>query len=152
MRIRFAINLLLAGVCILTSCSPAPRTFELNGSYGTLVYKGTVERVSNGSNYVYTVKNLVLTYSPFAQINMTDEIKVNVEFVATTRPPSGEGPWKRIFVQTHQTSDVLHTSAPTLTIKEVSFTVPKDVVDKADSVGLTVTDGKILWPFAEELK
>lgn len=131
---------------------PSMDKINLDGSYGTLKYKGVVERSLEKSDCRYTVKNLSLKYSVFSTLNMTKEIRVSVALVATQRPQSGEGSWKRIFEQTQKTGYVLTLTSPKATITNLVFTIPKEVVEQADHVGLSVTDGKFLWPIGDELK
>ena len=127
-------------------------TINLDGSYGTLSYKGLIERTVEGTNSKYTVKELHLKYHLLGSINATTKIPVTVELVATKRPPSETGPWERIFEKAYPTTEVLTFTSPNATITNLAFLVPSDLAQKADHLGLDVTDGRMLWPFDEELK
>jgi hypothetical protein len=132
--------------------NPSVDTINLDGSYGTLSYKGLLERSVEGTNFNYTIKKLDLKYHLFGSINATAKIPVTVELVATKRPPSENDPWERIFEKAYPTTDVLSFASPNATITNLVFLIPADLAQKADHLGLDVTDGRMLWPFDEELK
>lgn len=130
----------------------SPDIINLEGSYGTLSYKGVLQSSVEGTNCKYSIKELHLKYHPLGSINSTTKIPVTIELVATKRPPSGDGSWERIFEKAYPATDVLTFTSPNATITNLVFLVPADLVRKADHVGLDVTDGNMLWPFDEELK
>lgn len=132
--------------------SPSSDTVSLDGSYGTLSYKGVVERSIEGTNCKYTIKEIHFKYHVFGSINSTTKIPVTIEMVATIAPPSGTGSWDRIFEKAYPTTEVLTFTSPNATITNLTFIIPTDIVHKADHLGLDVTDGTMLWPIAEELK
>jgi hypothetical protein len=131
---------------------PSSDRITLDGAYGSLVYKGVVERSIEEDVYKYTIENLSLRYSVFSRLNITKEIQVSVVLVATQRPPSGQGSWKRIFKEVHETGALLTFTSPKTTITNLVFTIPREIVQQANHVGLSVTDGRLLWPIGGELK
>lgn len=45
---------------------------------------------------------------------------------------------------------VLNNESPTRFIEGIKLTMPKEVAEKADVIGLSVTDGSMMWPIRQK--
>jgi hypothetical protein len=131
-----------------TAKSPVT-TYEMKSANGTLalVYEGKVERREAPMGYEYLLKHLKLRFNPNAEANTFKEIKVKEIFiVATKKPTEGDGPYTVLHRDKRQTIIVLNASSPTATLENIKYFLPKEIVEKADHVGLVITDGELALP------
>ena len=128
------------------------KRFDLKGQFGTLAYAGTVTRTYTGKEYEYLIEELKLTFDSTDQTNSVDEIAVKEVVLSATRRPAEGGRATVLARDKKPTTLVLTKAAPTATLEKVKLVVTQDVHDQADHVGLSVTNGKLLWPIREELK
>lgn len=145
-------NFLILVTALLAACNFPEASRSLDGTYGSLSFTGAVDRRVDGTNYVYTVRNLHLTLDPEANSNATDQISdPSLRFVATVKSPDGT-PYKVTFESLIPIKAQLDGSHRTTRIRDVEFVVPRDAVDSADHAGLSVVDGRLMWPMSTELK
>lgn len=45
---------------------------------------------------------------------------------------------------------MLNNESPTETIEGIKLTMPNEVAEKADVIGLSVTDGSMMWPIRQK--
>ena len=79
-------SLLLLGA-IASAClaqSPAAKTFAIDTQYGTLSFRGSVDRVDNGLKYVIHTR-LSLTFDKTQGVNRTDRIDLATLALVATR-------------------------------------------------------------------
>jgi hypothetical protein len=130
-----------------------PDVFRLQGVYGTLVYDGTVERRVSGNDFEYTITELKLRFDPQGRINKVDAVNLRaIRLAATQRPPLAGQPFKVLHEHRQPVSLVLSAAAPTGTLRNLKFKVPREIITKADRVGFSATDDNWLWPMSGELK
>lgn len=137
---------------IVAGCANAAETHLLDGSYGTLSYSGSVSRQERGADYVYSVRELDFNFQSRASINATDRIvNPTIRFVTTTGAVSG-GHIKVTFESELPTHVQLDAEKRKATLRNIVFVVPKAVVASADYAGLSITDGRLLWPMHRDLR
>jgi len=123
------------------------KTYVIKGSYGTLVYEGKVERRETEKEFEYVIEQLKLRFDPTAKTNGTKEIAAKlIQIVATTKPAEGKGPSTVLQRDKKPTTIVLTEDSPTATLEKIKLVLTKESVGKSDHVGLSLTDGKLLWP------
>ena len=143
---------LILVIALLAACSSPEASRSLDGTYGSLSFTGVVDRRIDGTDYVYTVRNLHLTLDPDAKSNATDRISdPSLRFAATVKTPDGT-PYKVTFESLIPIEAQLDGSNQTTRVRNVEFVVPRDAVDSADHAGLSVVDGSLMWPISTELK
>ncbi len=141
--------------CIFQASAQQPgakkeKAFEIKGSYGTLIYEGTVLRTEKEKDFEYVIEKLNLRFDPTAKTNSTKEIALKeVAVVATKKPEGGKGPYKLLHRDKKSVSVTLNSETPSGTIENIKLTIPKEVADKADVIGLNVSDGTMLWPIRQ---
>ena len=123
---------------LLASCSNGEMTKSLDGSYGSLAFKGQVERRIEGDNYVYSVGRLDLAFDPQAKSNATDRIiNPSLRFVAIEE--QGDGTPQQILFESEVPLRVtLNSSNRFASTENLTFVVPRHAVEGADHVGLAV--------------
>jgi len=125
------------------------KTYEIKGSYGTLIYEGKVERRETEKEFEYLIVNIELIFDPAksVNVNVTKEIAAKeILIVATKKPSEGKGRSTILQRDKKPTSIVLTEGSPTATLEKIKLVLTKESVGKADHVGLGLTDGKLLWP------
>ncbi|TCZ77611.1 hypothetical protein [Lysobacter sp. N42] len=137
---------------LLASCSNGEMAKSLDGSYGSLAFKGQVERRIEGVNYVYSVQRLDLTFDPQAKSNATDRIiNPSLRFVAIEEKGDGT-PQKTLFESEVPIRARLNSSNRAVTVENLTFVVPRHAVESADHVGLAVVGERLMWPIETDLK
>ena len=88
-----------------------------------------------------------LNFDPANKGNATKEIAAKeIYIVATKKPTEGKGPYTILQRDKKPTTIVLTEGSPTATLEKIKLVLTKESVEKADHVGLGLTDGKLLWP------
>lgn len=129
------------------AAGPGVEIYHPQGEHGTLNYEGTVERKEVGEKYEYTVRELELTFNPRGKANKTSKIETKfIELAAVSQPSKGKTRGTTLHQEKKPLSVVLNQKSLTDTIENIKFTVPKASIDKADSVILNISDGKLVWP------
>lgn len=140
------------GLAAVVRAQDAPRKDDVKiipvkGAYGTLIYDGVFERRTGGDAYEYLLKELKLKYDPAAKTNRVPEIVgLSIELSSGKKPAAGETRGTSLYQDRKPVSFVVSEDSPTATVKDLTFYVPKDAIDKADHVHLTVLDGRLGWP------
>src|SRR5581483_717064 len=125
---------------------------HLKGTYGTLGFKGLVERSLEKDGWKYTISDLELKFIDSGTVNETKEIRVGIGLAATQRPRVRNGYWKQLFEKFQPTDKILNATTPELKIANTTFIIPKDAAEQATVIGLFVRDGPLLWPLCDDLK
>jgi len=131
--------------------SSKPVTIDIDCAYGTLGFRGTVERIDLGQEYEFRT-HIAITFRPSERTNRTPVADLRLcELVATV---PGE-PGTRASVLSRETQAiavVLREDGETKPMPDLTFRLPKSIAAQARHVGLGVTDGRILWPIPTELR
>jgi hypothetical protein len=176
---RILLCLLGFGVCVLASLNveflhaqnpkiaapktrakgfDAPKIFDVDNEYGTLSFKGRIERTDLGDKYKYRIQIAVVflpgetTHDGYTMTNRTKIADLKTcELVATSFVEDGK-PYKIIQREWQPIAVRLEKDAEVGTLPDLEFLMPKSAVETATHVGLAVSDGKLLWPIPTELK
>jgi hypothetical protein len=135
------------------------KVFDVDCEYGTLSFKGRVERTDIGDQYKYRVQIAVVflpaEFTPDGY-TMTNRTKVAdlkfCDLVATEFVEEGK-PYKLLARDYRPIALRLTESGEVGTLPDLEFLMPKSAVDVASHVGLGVSgSGNIYWPIPVELK
>lgn len=143
---------LVALTASTSSFATGRQGLEISGHYGTVGYSGTVMRVVEGSDYVFTVHGLTLTFQPQAKVNSVPSIvNPTLSLVTTVLQPGKvkSSRTSRTPVLLHLTLDNEH---PSTKVHDVRFKVARATVDASTNTILDLSNGQFLWPFASQLK
>ena len=134
------------------------KIFDVDNEYGTLSFKGRIERTDLGDKYKYRIQIAVVflpgetTHDGYTMTNRTKIADLKTcELVATSFVEDGK-PYKIIHRERQQIAIRLEEYAEVGTLPDLEFLMPKPAVETATHVGLAVSDGKLLWPIPTELK
>ena len=134
------------------------KVFDVDNEYGTLSFKGRVERTDLGDKYKYRIQIAVvflpgeITHDGYTMTNRTKVADLKVcELVATSFVEEGK-PYKLIHRGWQPIELRLEESGQVGTLPDMELLMPKAAVEAASHVGLAVTDGKLVWPIPTELK
>ncbi len=132
-------------------------TLEVRTEYGTLAFRGHVERKDLGDSYEFRPR-IDITFRPAEFRN---------GYIVTNRTPFADLRWcslvATIYRQGDKRAQVLYRERLPITIllvkdgetkplPDLKFRLAKVVSDEATHVGLSVSDGNLLWPIQRELK
>ena len=127
------------------------RSFQVDTGYGTLSFRGRIDRSDRGTVYVYTV-HLDVTFHPGARFNRTAVADLRECRLVATVPRDGGGPWDALADESRPISVRLVQDGQAAQLPELTFRLAKDIVARARHVGLAVTDGHMMWPIAVDLQ
>ena len=134
------------------------KVFDVDNEYGTLSFKGRVERTDLGDKYNYRIQIAVVflpgetTHDGYTMTNRTKIADLKTcELVATSFVEDGK-PYKMIQREWQPIAIRLEQFGEVGTLPDLEFLMPKSTVEAATHVGLAVSDGKLLWPIPTELK
>ena len=130
--------------------SSAPRIIAIEKSYGTLEFRGLVERAETADDYEFRTR-LAVTFHPAEKINSVAVAQLQVAQLVATRMYGRERA-EVLHRDTHPIDVVLIDEGETKSLPELVFRLPKSIVATANHVGLGVSDGKLLWPVPTELR
>ena len=153
--LRHSLGLIfLAAVASANAQQPeTAEAFTLKGSYGTLVYDGQGVRTEVGSDYEYKIAELNLRYDPDAKVNKVDEIALQtIAFRATQKAKSPGRPPTVLFEGKQPVTLRLTAAEPSGVLKNLAFKAPKADMQKADFIGFSASDGRLLWPIIQSPK
>jgi hypothetical protein len=135
------------------------KVFDVDCDYGTLSFKGRVERTDIGDQYKYRVQIAVAflpgEFTPDGY-TMTNRTKVAdlkfCDLVATSFVEEAK-PYKLLARDYRPIALRLTESGEVGTLPDLEFLMPKSAVAAASHVGLGVSgSGNIYWPIPVELK
>lgn len=125
--------------------------FAVDTRFGTLALRGVIERRDLGNRVEYRPK-LVVTFHPHERVNHTSVIRIRAYRLAATTVTARS---VRAEVRHEHSKPIkvdLTRPAQQKSLPEVVFVVPKSTLEQVNHVGLSVTDGKWLWPVSVELR
>ena len=124
---------------------------QVDASYGTLSFRGRIDRADYGSDVEYRL-HIDVTFHSAEQINSTSVIDLReCRFVASV-PADSSGPWKMLHVESRPISVHLTQDGETAQLPELTFRLRKAVAAQARRVGLAVNDGHFMWPIPVNLQ
>lgn len=129
-----------------------PRTYVLDGSYGSLAYEGKLHSIEGQNSVLFHVDKLRLALDPAADVNATDQVvRPSIRLVTMRRAPDLVKALVtyEVLIQTDVT---LNTSEPVVVLENLTFSVPVATISGADYAGLSVTDGRLRWPMYQDLR
>jgi hypothetical protein len=133
------------------------KVFDVNAEYGTLAFRGKIERTDTGSQYLFRVQ-LAVVFFPGETLNgytMTNRTKVadlkSCELVATQKVADNQ-PYKMLQRETRSIDIRLTEFGEMGVLPDMEFALSKSIVAGADHVGLAVIGGGLAWPVPMELK
>ncbi len=125
--------------------------FGVDHVYGTLAFKGAIERADLGEEYEYR-PHIAITFRPNERTNRVPVANLAMcQLVATIPNPEG-GRATVLSRQTEAAAVLLSVDGETKPLPEVTFRLPKSIAAAAGHIGLDVTDMHLLWPIPVELK
>ena len=130
--------------------SSAPRIIAIEKSYGTLEFRGLVERSETADDYEFRTR-LAVTFHPAEKINRVAVAQLQVVQLIATRM-FGTARAEVVHRDPQPIDVVLIDEGETKSLPELVFRLPKSLAATANHVGLGVSDGKLLWPIATELR
>ena len=145
---------ILAALALLTTAASAgePMTYALDGAYGSVAYEGKVQRVDAAESVLFTVEKLRLTLDPKAEVNSTEQlVRPSIRFITTVRAPDGVRA-AVTYEALVRTDITLNVGTPHAVVENLRFAVPTSTLAGADYAGLSVTDGRLLWPMHHDMK
>lgn len=147
--VAFACGMILSITAICaTEAPPKPQVYEVKQVFGPLDFDGTIHRHESGENYRFEIATLKVTFRPERKPNTLDRIDLKqIRITASKRPIYIGDRTDVIFRDTKPFIGSLTVQAPRLTISGVEFVIPKAMIAAADSVGFSITDGRMLWIF-----
>jgi len=133
------------------------KIFEVNAEYGTLAFRGKVERTEVRDQYKFRVQ-LAVVFFPGETLHgytMTNRTKVadlkSFELVATQKVADNQ-PYKMLQRETRSIDVRLTEYGEVGVLPDMEFSLSKSIADSADHVGLAVIGGGLAWPVPMELK
>jgi len=126
-------------------------TTPIDGSYGTLAFRGSVVRRNTGSRYEYAVQ-LAATFDAAARTNAVSAIHLTaIRFVATRTTTPGASA-SVLYSDSRSISADFSADRDARQLPSVTFQLDKSIEQQAQHVLVSVTDGRLLWPVPAELK
>ena len=157
---------LIATLCVLDGCasvahSPKPEgstnlgsptsSFEINASYGTLSFRGMVDRTDLGHEYEFQT-HIEITFHPGERVNHTPVADLQDCRLVASVPQDSIGPWKVLYQESHSIRVRLTQEGQMAHLPILTFRLPKAIAARAQQVGLAVTDGHLMWPIPVPLR
>ena len=130
--------------------SSAPRIIAIEKSHGTLEFRGLVERSETADDYEFRTR-LAVTFHPGENVNRVAVAQLKVIQLVATRM-FGTARAELLHRDAQPIDVVLIDEGETKSLPEMVFRLPKSIAATVNHVGLGVSDGKLLWPIATELK
>ncbi len=120
-------------------------------SYGTLSFRGKVDRAESGSEFEYRT-HIDVTFHPDQRLNHTLVVDLReCRFVASV-PGDDNGPWKMLHQESRPIVVHLTEDGQTAHLPDLTFRLPRAIAAQARRVGLAVLDGHLMWPIPVDLK
>jgi hypothetical protein len=129
-----------------------PKSYALQGIYGSLAYQGEVTREDAHGSVLFRVENLRITLDPQAATNATTQLNSpSIRLVTSVLGRNGEKATVT-YEALVPTSITLSAQSPSAVVENLQFSVPAVTLQSAEYAGLSVTDGRLLWPMHHNLK
>jgi hypothetical protein len=131
---------------------PKQSVIQVDRAYGTLEFRGHIERLDIGDEYEFR-PHLSVTYRANASVNRPSASVIDLTIcqLAATIPRPGR-PADVVHRDVQSISVLLTADGETRPLPELLFRLPESAASAAGHVGLGVSDGKLLWPIGVELK
>jgi hypothetical protein len=136
---------------------PIVEVFDINTKYGTVTFRGAVERTELPGEFEFLAQ-INVTFTPDKDpdgggpVNQTEIVDLRFcELVATIWSGKKE-PAEVLYRESHPVAIRLTKNGEAAQLPDLRFRVSKSIAARATHIGLGVTDGKLLWPIAVELK
>jgi hypothetical protein len=134
------------------------KLFDVDCDYGTLAFKGRIERTDMGEKFRYRIQIATVflpgetTPDGYTMTNRTKVADLKIcELVATSFVEEGK-PYKLIQREWKPIAIRLTEYGEVGTLPEMEFFMPKSAVESASHVGFAVSGGGLAWPIPIELK
>ena len=137
--------------------SGAIKVFDVDCDYGTLAFKGRIERTDMGNKYKFRTQ-IAVVFLPGETLNgytMTNRTKIaDLKFcdLVASVVPANRQPVEVLHKEAHPIAVRLTEYGEVGVLPDLEFYVTKSIADRATHIGLGVTDGKLYWPIPTELK
>jgi hypothetical protein len=135
------------------------RVYDVDHDYGTLAFKGRIERTDLGDRYKYFIQIAVvflpgeLTHDGYTVTNRTKVADLKFCDLVATQKVEENKPYKLLHREYHPIAVRLTESGEVGTLPDLEFLMPKSAVEAADHVGLGVSgSNNLYWPIPVELK
>ena len=127
-------------------------SLEIDGDYGTLAFRGTVERIDMGDEYEFR-PHIEITFKRVDDVNPTTFADLRLCALVATIPNDSDPsqPAKVLYRQSKEIAVMLSEEGDTKRLPDLSFRMSKSVLAEATHVGLYVSDGRVMWPIPGEL-
>jgi len=123
----------------------------VDASYGTLSFRGKVDRTDRGNALEYRI-HIDVTFHPRGSVNRTAVVDLQeCRFVASV-PGDHNGPWKVLHEESRPVSIHLTQDGETAHLPDLTYRLSKAIAAEARSVGLAVDDGHRMWPIPVNLQ
>jgi hypothetical protein len=135
----------------------AVKTFDINTEYGTLAFRGAVERTELRDEYEFLAQ-IELTFLPgevrngYTVTNRTNVADLHSCQLVATIWSGNKEPAEVLYREAYPIEIRLAQYGETAWLPDLKFRLPKSIAARATHIGLGVTDGNLLWPIAVELK
>ena len=135
------------------------RVYDVDHDYGTLAFKGRIERTDLGDRYKYFIQIAVvflpgeLTHDGYTVTNRTKVADLKFCDLVATQKVEENKPYALLHREYHPIAIRLTESGEVGTLPDLEFLMPKSAVEAADHVGMGVTgSNNLYWPIPVELK
>jgi hypothetical protein len=146
---HYGLLLLLAAAA--AACTPVPtdvRLIEVDSSHGTLRFRGTIERLDFGSEIEFR-PHIEATFDPEAAVNRTPVAELRRYSLTATSLERGDQGVEVLYRDDRSIELTLSGAGETGPLPVVSLRVPREVATEAAALGLSVSDGGILWRISD---
>ena len=118
----------------------------ISTSYGTLAFDGEIRRVEFDDRYEFQT-NLTVTFRAGEWLNQTPRVMLRTaSLIAAARLEAPNLPAKVLYKDAQTIDVVLNADGETKDLPPLTFHVTKGVATDAATLGLAVSDGRLLWP------
>jgi hypothetical protein len=133
------------------------KIFEIKSEYGTLAFRGQVERTDLGDKYKYRVQMVTVflpgeTLRGYTMTNRTKEADLKSCRLVASLFQGDDRPYQLLYREDHPIAIRLTEFGEIGRLPDMEFHMAKSIAERASNVRLAVTDGKLLWPIPTLLK
>ena len=137
--------------CLSAQTAPAPTVVKVDTEYGTLRFRGTIDRTDVGVAWEFR-PHLVLTFQKDDKLNTVAHIDLQSSFVVASLRRPGDQRAKVLFRDEKPTRLSFGEFGQTQRLPDVVFRVDKTAAADANSLMMGVGDGRLIWPIAVPLR